>query len=589
MFAGCFGKTPITDFEQIFTDTFSSTLPDGITQNQIFLSDTLSCTFFSNTTYPYDLSTCINKSYSVHVIGWISREGKYLTAEDLIQSCSTANWLDLNDCTGEFLVFLHDRQNNTLTVFRDHLGTIPFAYCFVNGNWFFAADHIRLFKSLFKESDISDAYFISTYLTYAKNYCETLNPKIKKLLPANSVMLYKDGFSELSNYWRTNPTNTVFKGSLPDAIKSAVDIIQKQLIHIVEKNDNIATHFSGGIDSSLLTSMLARISKDPQKIHAFSWSPDKAIFTDNHLLDERHKIKEHANALNINVDFCFSGKHEFENYMKEVCAANEYFYEQYVQKIALEKDSRVLVSGLGGDEFLGLPNIPLYRSSIINGDIGSFLRMRKEQDGIGLLSHIQNSLLSPIRNRPFYRLKTAHNISLYLRSFDNQAHVNKQTFANKNGYFDEMLDYLHLPGRMDDWFIQGSISGIRYTYPFLNRQLIELLYSLPDHFFYGREFPDRYFLKKLAKNYLPESIYKQSKLPDYQRETFFTDLQDTWLWEHKDQLTGFCEDHLNHLVACDELKKQITACQNKSEIRPFRGILFLTAKNQFLTTWLEKN
>ena len=97
MFAGCFGKSPIADHVQFFFDSFAAQLPLDAAQQQQIEGEALKCAFYSNTTYPYAISTSSNEAFSVVLIGWITRKGEKQTAEEILRTFERAGSLLLQE------------------------------------------------------------------------------------------------------------------------------------------------------------------------------------------------------------------------------------------------------------------------------------------------------------------------------------------------------------------------------------------------------------------------------------------------------------------------------------------------------------
>jgi asparagine synthase (glutamine-hydrolysing) len=76
-----------------------------------------------------------------------------------------------------------------------------------------------------------------------------------------------------------------------------------------------------------------------------------------------------------------------------------------------------------------------------------------------------------------------------------------------------LLQYGHLSYRMESWASHGATLGLTYTYPLLDRRLVEFALSIPNHLFFKNGWK-RYLYRTAMQGILPESLCWQKTKED---------------------------------------------------------------------------
>jgi asparagine synthase (glutamine-hydrolysing) len=191
----------------------------------------------------------------------------------------------LSKLNGMFTFAIHDKRNNTLFIARDRAGEKPLFYSFVNGTLKFASELKGLMQdvSLVRKINLNalDCFLSEGYIP--GDLC-ILNGIFK--LPAGNYLIFdlNNGNINESVYWDLPKLNTNFRCTtelLEELDYLLEDSVKKQMISDVP----IGVLLSGGIDSSLVTAMAARVSS---KIKTYTIS-----FPGHGKLDE----SKHANLI----------------------------------------------------------------------------------------------------------------------------------------------------------------------------------------------------------------------------------------------------------------------------------------------------
>lgn len=422
---------------------------------------------------------------------------------------------------GEYVIGIFNFNKDEYFIVRDHVGAVPLGYTIQNNVLYFGSEQLNICKYFYGKEPIDRDFIEGQFYTYASNYRLTPNKNFIKLLPGN----YLD-ISTLNQvaYW--------FPEEVEKINISKVEVIQeleRRIIDAIKHRSNesvqIAAHLSGGLDSSLVAVLVSRLNK-LSRMNTYCWSPSVMY---SKLDSEQELIESIGEQEEFNVIYTNLSEKAYDRFIRNVEYPEELLYEAYTAKKMNEHNDVILFSGFGGDEFLGLPSIPLYRQSLFDLNIRDSVNLLKGSTIIEGLKNIFNNVIAPKRNRPFYKYKTTLNVAKYLKGpFDNRLNVQHGIFSNKNEYFLEMLSYLHLPGRMDDWYVHSQKEGYVYRYPLLSKGLIEFLFALDYKLFLG-DYKDRVLLRSIGSKYLPEEVYLKPKNSDPSRIDLLNQIQFEYL------------------------------------------------------------
>ena len=260
--------------------------------------------------------------------------------------------------TGMFALCLWDNLNNTLHLARDRIGEKPIYYCNNNNSFIFASE----IKALLKYKKISKDININSLSSYFKyGYFpspNTIFKNIYKLNPGEYLFLdlKKNNSINLNKYWeyKNKKFNTNYEPFIGN-INEAENIIENKLYNIISKQKisdvPIGTFLSGGVDSSLVTSILSKIDND--KINTFT------IGFNDKRLDESNYASKIAKYLNTNHnELIVTDKDLLDVVYKIPKIFDEPFSDSsqipnYLVSSLAKNNVTVALSGDGGDELFG--------------------------------------------------------------------------------------------------------------------------------------------------------------------------------------------------------------------------------------------
>ncbi len=437
---------------------------------------------------------------------------------------------------GDFAFAIWDEKKQQLFCARDHVGVKQFYYHLSDDLFTFAND----LRVLTKHKDISEQINDEAVANYIVNN-QLLSNKITffeeiiKLPPAHIITI-SHATVNLKCYWRLEDAPKV---KLPNAeayAKKLRKLLEEAVYARMRSDYPITSHLSGGLDSSSIAVLAARKLKEKgEKLLAFNWLHEPTKEDDpSHY--EWANSKQIADIEGIDHNYVPLTAENIYKYMKKHDIAYgetaTFWYEYPVRNAAQKRNSRTILSGWGGDELTSYHGQAFYSDLFLKGRwIQLFKESGKKVSGKNnsfklLLQHYYYDILIPIIPKIFHclmpKIKCHHrNISLLdqsiLKKIDLVNKKNKKsnlsTQPNRT-VINHMLAYwnnMHIQSRIEAWGTVSRIYKIDYSYPLLDKCILEFIMSIPAKYYIQDGF-GRNIFRLSIKDLLPEEIYLVQKV-----------------------------------------------------------------------------
>lgn len=263
----------------------------------------------------------------------------------------------INKIVGMFAFALWDKVDRRLILARDRMGEKPLYYGWQNNRFFFCSELKALMVNPLFERTINRKA-LPLYLKY--NYIPapfSILNNIYKLPPASFLIVSDKRKHESPKiYWSLK--EKIINNIFVPVNKKEVDIVQE--LEILIKNSlklqmaadvPVGAMLSGGVDSSLLVSILQSISNKPIKTFTVGFlesefnEAEKAAQIANYLKTDHHElILTYKEAL-TNLEKIINA---FDEPFADSSQIPTYLITQYMRKRV-----KVAISGDGGDELFG--------------------------------------------------------------------------------------------------------------------------------------------------------------------------------------------------------------------------------------------
>jgi asparagine synthase (glutamine-hydrolysing) len=446
---------------------------------------------------------------------------------------------------GMFAFSLYNIKENLLYLARDRIGEKPLYYYNYDNKFIFGSD-LSIFKQINKINLSINVNIIPEFINKGNiGSPNSIYKFISKLEPGNYLKI-KNNFSTIEKvcYWNIEDIAINFKNLRQNPKKNFFEEkedLKAQIEHTVMKQTiadvQIGSFLSGGIDSSIITSILQ--TKSEKKIKTFTVG-----FKDKNF-DESHQAKNISNYLGTDHYEYFINYKDIVNFTENI---NKIYTEPfadssqiptYLISKLMHKEAKVVLSGDGGDEFYGgynrylyvnfikfvsknLPkklkkNLYLILKFLPTGFLNKYLAFLDiknfENKIIKLINFIDTDNDIELYNK-MISLNSSYNLFFKKDNIDKKKFFQKKEFIGdlniqENFMYFDQTDYLpnDILCKVDRATMYNSIES---RAPFLDHKLIENSWKISlDYKINGKN--GKMILKDILKDYLPNKLIKRSK------------------------------------------------------------------------------
>lgn len=408
---------------------------------------------------------------------------------------------------GIFAIAIYCENTNSLYLFRDHFGIKPLYYTKIGDTTIFASRIDTLFEyPRVRPALTMDGFNEIFTLGPAKTYGHGVFSGIEELLPGQYVILTPDYTSKKLYYKIENKPHTDNENDTIEKTRYLlIDSIKKQMISDVP----ICTFLSGGLDSSLVSSVCAKELGD-QQLDTYSFD-----FTDNdkHFVANSFQKSQDRPYVDKMIDY-LKCNHTYLNCsytslfdllessvdsrclptMADIDSSLLYFCSK------VSDNHKVALTGECADEIFGgypwfhrqemiysnafpwMPDLS-FRKSLLNSEFAGALHMDK------YVRRAYNKTLSDIEILP--------------EDSEKETKLKQIGYLNIRWFMQTLLD------RMDRTSMH---SGLEARVPFADYRIIDYVFNIPWSLKIKNNQP-KYLLMKASEGLLPREIIYRPKNP----------------------------------------------------------------------------
>ncbi len=451
-----------------------------------------------------------------------------------------------DDCVhrlrGMFAFAIWDARKRRLFCARDRLGVKPFYYAFCDGHFAFASEIKALLELPWLRRNLNrralPEFFALGYLSSD----ETLFDGVQKLLPGQRLNL---SFSEdhprprIETYWDLDVSPDESLSNERDCVARFEELFNESVRLRLMSDVPLGVFLSGGLDSSSIAAVMARLCKDPIQTFSVGYADDR--FSE---LPYARIVADRLGAVCNEVvmgpdDFLASLPgliwHEDEPLVWPSSVA---LY--FVSRLAREK-VKVVLTGEGSDEvFAGYLK---YRVTLWNFRYGPIYRRFVPEPLRGLIAKTLESPLVPdalsrrLRHTFLYHRDDFEKLyfdnfysvfpqqvqsRLFTRSLSDElagvnAYANSASFFAPNGHPETLLSrllYLDIKTYLVELLMKqdqmSMAASIESRVPFLDHKLVEFAARLPARL-KVRFLQGKYLLRRAMEDKLPPEVLQRAK------------------------------------------------------------------------------
>lgn len=420
---------------------------------------------------------------------------------------------------GMFALALLDKRFNKLILARDHAGIKPLYYSIQNDQLFFASEvkaFTRINPSWPENSDWRKYFLLFGHLPEPVTTLKDVLPLPKGSLLEIELPSLKatphQFFQPYYNYTINDRSEAIQK--VHDSLIAAVE---RQLV----SDAPIGLFLSGGLDSSLLTVLAKPFI--PDNLHTLS------IIFENEKYSEKYYQDIIINKTKANHKSYLVTENDFKQSMPDIIAAmdqpsNDGINSYFISKYAKEYGLTAVLSGLGADELFGgyqsfnrtktinsirfLPDAMFQIAGIFPDDKRKKISFLSIKNGLGeylfnrgffIPSQVAEILGCTEKEVNEVVSKMQHQLPSFI---DKLMPQEKISYLETNLYMQNQL--------LKDTDYMSMWHGIEVRVPFLDKDLMELVYSINPDIRYSKE-QNKYLLIEAFGKELPSEIWKRPK------------------------------------------------------------------------------
>jgi len=444
----------------------------------------------------------------------------------------------LNHFRGMFAFALWDSNLQRLFLARDRLGKKPLVYLSQNNRFAFASE----IKALLQMPEV-DRKVNNSALHHYLNYQYVPSPGtifegIKKLPPAHYLLFDRNGSVKVERYWKLNFSSItqtdIDSHGISERIRTELEeSVKFRLISDVP----LGAFLSGGVDSSLIVGLMAKLSSNPVKTFSIGFEEKDfdelsyARLVADQFDTEHHEFVVKPNAIEVLPKLVW--------HYNEPFADSSAIPTYYVAKMTKDYVKVVLTGDAGDENFAGYPRyirsewvaaftrLPdKLRKDVLPNLLRTFSTLHWREKTLNRLADFVESL-SQDQSRNYAEQIKIFNAKekedIYTEDFINHVKgidpldflINKFEESKTENLLDSLL-YVDINSYLpEDLLVKMDIAtmanSLEARVPFLDHKFMEFVASIPSHLkLKGSK--TKFILKAAFKDFLPDSIFTRKKM-----------------------------------------------------------------------------
>lgn len=397
---------------------------------------------------------------------------------------------------GMFVFSIYDKVKNEVYIVRDRLGIKPLYY-FCNDSKVIFSSEIKSILQLGKIEKKLNMNAVSSYLSFRYPILnDTFFEKIYSLAPAHYMKISNQKI-ETIEYWNIRHK---FQEQQNDKGESYYteklrEILESSIKYRMIADVPIGSFLSGGVDSSIITAVMAKNSVTP--INTFTIGFNDEGFNEFEyakIVAKKYTTNHHEISLS-NKEYIFTMEHLIGYKDAPLSVPNE--VPLYLMSQELKKYIKVVLSGEGADEIFGGYG-RIFRSPYDYERIQNL-------DNLNLSEKEKNELVENLAKK-YLGQNFATEIEHFLNVYSYTSLSDQKELINQNidldsieklfiekflGYFEEIKDEsysnklmyvfekIHLVGLLHRMDVATMASSIEARVPFVDHRLVEFAFTIP--------------------------------------------------------------------------------------------------------------
>ena len=442
---------------------------------------------------------------------------------------------------GMFGLAVWDRRNRRAVIARDRLGIKPLYYADTGRELVFASELKSVIASglVSTELDVSaiDAYLSLGFVPAPYTPLRA----VRKLMPGEQIVV-EDGRARIERYWSFPVPTGTRRASEEEWTAELLELLEESVQLRLMADVPLGAMLSGGLDSSVIVALMAKLSSGPVKTFSVGFAEAGA---ENELAAARRVASVYGtdhHELELSLTGTDVDLVELGWFMDEPVADLSAVGFLALSRLAVQHVT-VALSGQGADEMLG--GYSRHRNAAFAGRAGR-LPWPLARTARGLAA------IAPRRLGSISAVTAARDgVERQLAAFGHLRHGLEDVLGGGSAAADlvrgrlgpqaiddPLAEMLYLDGQLglvDDmlhYFDRTSMAcSLEVRVPFLDHQFVELCASIPSNL-KVRGLTTKYLLRRAAQGLVPDEVIQRPKVG------FFNSAVDVWFASQSERLTA---------------------------------------------------
>ena len=432
-----------------------------------------------------------------------------------------------------FAIAIWDEKKNRTILARDRFGVKPLYYHIQNNKLLFASE----LKVLLEYDEIKPTInhnAISDYLTYLYIPApETVFNEIKKLGPSEILVFNQDGSFFTKTYWSIKFQKNNLNEQ--DYAKKLHELLEKSVELRMVSDVPVGILLSSGIDSSIVATLAAK--KSNYELNSYTVGFEDSA---DNSYDEIKESREMADILGTNHnEIIVNSNDSFKLLDKVSWYLDEPFGNptttlNYIISDFASKSSKVVLSGVGGDEMFG--GYPKYKALKIFDNLSKIPNFVIKDLNMLVQKLPDSSGENIVKAKRFFGSWKKDQIEQYISFvtyFSNEEKekmlgINDEPYENEikkmfskaekqgaKNFFEKMFyveSKSYLPNNILEYTDKTSMAASLETRePLLDHKIVELAANIPFNLKIKNN-STKYILKQAVKDIIPKEVLNRKKL-----------------------------------------------------------------------------
>ena len=419
---------------------------------------------------------------------------------------------------GDFAFAIWNAHERTLFCARDHIGARPLYYSLTPQRCVFASDMRTMLACPEVSNQLNEPYVAARLLDkFFAHPHQTFYEAIRSLAPGHTLTVGSER-DELARYWFLEHVTEDDYASDAERQDAFLALYTQAVQTRLRTPYHVGSHLSGGLDSSSVTALTARILRQQGRPapSVFCWQPPPQ--GEGPLGWEHTLVQAVCDQEGLTPTYQTLTVDDMISLLQRDLTLDPGMlhldHELTVQQQAVGQGVRVLLSGTGGDEGITGHGEEYYPELLRRGQ---WRQLFAERRAAGMnWKGLARAALLPFCPAQVQDLVHRWQADRPLRRAPSYIHPNfarrVQPLSQKPWRMTDVhqvqiqrLTSGHLTQRLDSWAAAGARHHIVYSYPLLDRRVLEFALGMPiEQYRHGPW--GRWFMRQALAHILPKDV-----------------------------------------------------------------------------------